>query len=77
VWWFIFVEKDVFLFQPPTRFGRGIEEPKGLVVQKILKSTAFSRRNRDLTDPTVIKPIGTVICLKCEEKFQYSCSIVL
>jgi hypothetical protein len=54
-----------------------IEEPKGLRVQKVLKSATSLRRNRDLTDPIVIKPIITIICLKCKEKFQYSCLGVL
>jgi hypothetical protein len=35
-----------------------------LKVQKILKSMAFSRRNQDLPDAPVIKPIDTVICPK-------------
>jgi hypothetical protein len=35
-----------------------------LEVQKILKSTTSSRRNQDLTDAPVIKPIGMVICPK-------------
>jgi hypothetical protein len=39
--------------------GRGCEE---LEVQKILKSVASSRRNQDLPDAPVIKPIDTVIC---------------
>jgi hypothetical protein len=35
-----------------------------LKVQKILKSMASLRRNQDLPDTPVIKPIGTVICPK-------------
>jgi hypothetical protein len=40
---------------------QGVRE---LEVQKILKSVASSRRNQDLPDVPVIKPIGTVICPK-------------
>jgi hypothetical protein len=35
-----------------------------LEVQKILKFEASLRRNPDLPDAPVIKPIGTIICLK-------------
>jgi hypothetical protein len=58
---FIYVGKDNLLFQPPARSGRGFEE---LEVQNFLKSMASSRRNQDLPDAPIIKPISIVICPK-------------
>jgi hypothetical protein len=38
-------KKDIFLFQLPAGYGSGIEKPKSLGDQNILKSAAYERRN--------------------------------
>jgi hypothetical protein len=54
-------KKVTFCFNRP-RNPNADARSRELEVQKILKSVASSRRNQDLPDAPVIKPISVIIC---------------
>jgi hypothetical protein len=56
-------KKVTFCFNRPSNPDADVRS-REVEVQKILKSEASSRRNHDLPDAPVIKPISTIICLK-------------
>jgi hypothetical protein len=66
---FISLVKDNLMFQPPAQSRRGFEELGSSKFKKNLKSMASLRRNRDLPDAPVIKPIIMVICLKFQNRY--------